>query len=431
MHTGLFIYTRVALASLIVAVAPAAAAQEADRAVTRWIATHLVPLADEGDLRGMRAMVGRARLVMLGEPAHGAHEPLAFRNQLFRALVEHSGFTAIALETGLPESVGLQAWIDGGEGDVRQVARNYFTWGFGDFEENIELLQWMQRFNARAARGQRLRIYGLDLGGGNLPDTTRLVRSLQGALEWLARADPAVAAWARVRLTSKERDQQSAGIGDLVAELELQRVSEPAMRDVVAYEWALRSAVAARQLDAFLRAGVPRDRPADRTRWDPRPMSARDAAMADNVRWVLEQEGERGRILVYAHNVHVMNATLVGGMWDAFTAPPPMMGRYVRAMLGSEAFIIGTSAASNGPGLPQPTIDPTGIDAVLARTGVRRFAIDLRAPARTETIARWLGAAHPLRANVTTHHLIAPDPSFDAMVYLGTLTRAHRSPPPR
>src|SRR6185437_15855926 len=50
----------------------------------------LAPLCDS---------VGRAPVVALGEPGHGAHEPLALRNRLYSYLVEHCGFTAIALET--------------------------------------------------------------------------------------------------------------------------------------------------------------------------------------------------------------------------------------------------------------------------------------------------------------------------------------------
>lgn len=44
-------------------------------------------------------------------------------------------------------------------------------------------------------------------------------------------------------------------------------------------------------------------------------MSARDAAMADNVRWVLSREGPGGRVLVFAHNQHVKNAPTEGGVW--------------------------------------------------------------------------------------------------------------------
>ena len=54
---------------------------------------------------------------------HGAHEPLAFRNRLFRFLVERMGFTAIALESGFTESISARSFIEGGEGNAETAAR--------------------------------------------------------------------------------------------------------------------------------------------------------------------------------------------------------------------------------------------------------------------------------------------------------------------
>ena len=71
---------------------------------------HVVPMrgveprGDRADLAPLRAIVGDARVVAVGEPAHGVHEPLAFRNHLLEYLVEELRFTAIAVESAFPES---------------------------------------------------------------------------------------------------------------------------------------------------------------------------------------------------------------------------------------------------------------------------------------------------------------------------------------
>ena len=103
------------LPALLLAAFPAVAARSqpaSTRAaeVERWISASAIPLRsvelidDLADLRAFAPVVGSSRVVALGESTHGAHEPLAFRNRLFRYLVEQHEFTAIALETGLPES---------------------------------------------------------------------------------------------------------------------------------------------------------------------------------------------------------------------------------------------------------------------------------------------------------------------------------------
>jgi len=88
----------------------------------KWAATHAVPLktvesaSNDSDLLPLESAIGTARVVALGEPMHGAHEPLAFRNRLIRFLVERMGFTAIALESGFTESISARSFIERGDG---------------------------------------------------------------------------------------------------------------------------------------------------------------------------------------------------------------------------------------------------------------------------------------------------------------------------
>lgn len=94
----------------------------------------------------------------------------------------------------------------------------------------------------------------------------------------------------------------------MIALLERERLAFVAATSEADYDWAHRTAVVARQAARVFRAwptGVSTGEipPAA---WQ--AAGARDAAMADNVRWVLDQEGSRGRVLVFAHNAHVKNA---------------------------------------------------------------------------------------------------------------------------
>src|SRR5882762_7369931 len=100
-----------------------ACAQESSDALRDWAITRAIPIrttdgeTTAADLLPLKQLVGLARVVTYGEPTHGSHEPLAFRNRLFRFLVEQMGFTAIALESGFTESSSARSFIEGGEGD--------------------------------------------------------------------------------------------------------------------------------------------------------------------------------------------------------------------------------------------------------------------------------------------------------------------------
>src|SRR3546814_14713324 len=82
-----------ALAALLSTVTVGAAAPH-DAAFVAWAKAHAVPLPacasirSGADYRAVAGALGEVRVVALGEPVHGAHEPLALRNCLFRYLVE-------------------------------------------------------------------------------------------------------------------------------------------------------------------------------------------------------------------------------------------------------------------------------------------------------------------------------------------------------
>jgi erythromycin esterase len=258
----------------------------------------------------------RCRVVALGEPAHGAHELLAFRNKLFRYLVEEHGFTAIAIESGLPESLRIQEFVAGGPGDAGKVVRDGLTYGFGRFRENEELVQWIRAYNADPARKRKVRFYGIDLSLGGPAGSTPTTVPLETTLSYLARVDRVSAERMRATLqpflarfpgetpesfSKAEHDTLTAAIDDAISLLERERLAFIAATSEADYEWGHRNAIVARQTDRMFRL-VPPNPPGGGippAAWE--AVNARDAAMAENVRWVLNQEGHRGDSL-FAHN---------------------------------------------------------------------------------------------------------------------------------
>jgi len=156
-----------------------------------------------------------------------------------------------------------------------------------------------------------------------------------------------------------------------------------------------------------------------------RAVTSRNSAMADNVQWVLQREGPKGRVLVFAHNMHIMNAPLKGSVWNVFLEPPKSMGEFLRPALGSALVIIGGAGANSS----DVEKDPKSLDAVFAAIGVPRFILDLR-PARSDPpIWNWLSEEKSLRANFDSHVTIAPAAAFDAIFFVNGFTSAHASGP--
>lgn len=431
------------LAAVLACVPMRAHAQDPD-AFLRWAADHRIPVttadADSAGagLRALSALVGGARVVAFGEPTHGAHEPQSMRNRLFRHLVEERGFTAIAIETGFTESQALARYVAGGPGELDDIVRTSFTWGFGTFAENAELVAWMRAYNADPAHTRKLRIYGIDLSGsgnGAFPDARIAV---DAALDQLARRDHARAATLRTRFAplldrfSSDgypvlRPEERAHLASALDALESALRRAPRSSDAEEDAWAMQNVAVARQLRAMLEV-APAPGPSPGIPPEAfRAATARDSGMAANVRWVMRQEGPQGRVMVFAHNNHVMNAPLTGGPWSAFRLPPRTMGMFLRASLGDGIVLIGTSDGGAGEGPPAGPDDGESVDAALARVSTAPFALDLRAARADAGAWAWLSRPLRLRANGGAHVIVAPAGAFDAIVSLGALTGSRAS----
>lgn len=347
-------------------------------------ATRIVPMqvdepgSDRAHLAPLRAIIGGARVVALGEPALGMHEPLAFRNRLFEYLVEEQGFTAIAVESAFPESRRLAEYIAGGSGTAEEILTEVRSWWHEPLEENLQLVRWMRKRNADPGHKHPVRLYAIDLsytGAWGSRPTPLAVEMALGYLDrvdagssralrstfapWLLRLANPLAPWTR-----SEHDAFTADIDDLVALLERERVTYLAAGSAADHEWACRAAIVAQQTDRMFRV-APSEPPGEHvppSAW--RMVNARDAAMAENVLWALRQEGPTGRVLVITHNAHVQLAPTAGGPWDAYERRPTSMGQYLRASLGKGLVVVGMIEVAKTP-TPPPAFDAlVGIDSL-------------------------------------------------------------------
>lgn len=395
---------------------------------------------DLPDLQPFKSLIGQRRMVVLGESTHGAHEPLALRNQLFQFLVQELGFTAIALETGFTESRAIQRFIEGGPGEARELVTKEMSWGFGGFPENLALVEWMRAYNADSRHRRKLRFVGIDLSGAGDGAFPRARRAVDFALETLATRDPEEAAKIRTdlepllsrfssgsysALTEAERRRLSSECDRLHRALAARQagIAKADSREFSEWAWALQSIEVARQLDRMLAAapnepgtgpGIPPDA------W--RMMAARDLGMAENVRWVFQSEGPDGKVLVFAHNLHGMNAEIRGGIWSTLRQAPPAMGRHLRRFFGDEVWIAGTSAIAAAEGLSAPPVDPNGWDAALATLAHGQFVLPTQSPHLSPATVRWLHEVRAWSANLGTEVRVALGEALDAVVFLRTLT---------
>ncbi len=395
-----------------------------------------------GDLQPLKDLVGSARVVALGESGHEIHEFLAFRNRLLEFLVRESGFTALAAETGFSEGIQVDDYIQGGSADKAVVAANVFSWSAPKaFEENLQLIEWMRDYNAHVAADRRIRFYGIDLTGGRDSDFIESRLALDASLAYLDRVDVALARQLRSRLepflakfndisypslSIAERSSLTATIAEIVSIFKRRRIDFLQQTTELEYARAYRQAVVAENLDAYFR-NSPDVKARGRDYRD--TQMVRDAAMADNLRWALDREGPRGRVLLYAHNWHVKKSPAQNEAYpEAFPGKPTTpMGQYLYSFLGDQMRVIGFTFERGVDGLkvegkwPLAALDPESIDAALARVGLPLFVVDLRSAPKVGPIADWLNRGRKIRMN-DRYGELKPLDAFDALVFVKTIS---------
>jgi erythromycin esterase-like protein len=162
--------------------------------------------------------------------------------------------------------------------------------------------------------------------------------------------------------------------------------------------------------DGMIRAGV----------------TLRDSLMAENAAWALGQEGNTGRLFVFAHDGHVLNTQAV-----LDSARATLLGFRLRARFHSSLVIIasmaGTLVGGKGDvggwlrGSEVVVSDSTTFAAALAKVGPPLFIVDVRTADRSPNVSAALSRPWGLPMAGFTLPII-PRQAFDAVVYFDRIT---------
>jgi erythromycin esterase len=365
-----------------------------------------------------------------GEPGHGYHQPLAYRNRLVRYLVERRGLTAIAMESGLAETRRLEDYVAGGAGDPLDLVRTYFGWNFNLFVSNLDLIRWLRSWND-AHPAAKVRLYGIDTSGGF--GDSRMGRAgivLGDVADYLARTTPAASRDVVVRLsafrnrfsdeaypslTTEERVRLSAALGGARLLFATQHVAMVAASSPHAFDFAEREALDCETLEQMFAVW-----PSDQLKIRPAPgdyevVRLRDRAMADHLIWTLDQEGPSGHVLLFMADGHVRATDFKTAGWS-----PNMglsTGQYLRARLGSTYRVLVTTSSA-GRIASDPKLGT--VTRALASVGPHRLLLDARTdPAGHSTETQTLSDGGGDRMRTTE---VIPGKTYDGLVFFDTLT---------
>jgi len=394
------------------------------------------------DLRPMAPWVSGARIVALGEATHGSREFFQLKHRMLEWLATEHGFTVFGIEANFAEALAINDYVLTGKGDPGAALAGLYFWTW-DTEEVLAMIRWMRAYNADPKHTKKLKFYGFDM-----QYTPGSHKALQA---YLKKVDPALAKKVEAPLaplSSKEvlsprrplapeiRASLQASLAEIQKRLESQSAAYVKKSSARDHAFAVRHAA----LLVYL---------VDNSSKHPREAYlGRDRIMAENVRWLLEQEGPEAKMVAWAHNGHVTTGNLL---------PFISLGRHLRETLKDSLYVFGfafnqgsfqaLSMARRGEppqGLITHTVPPArpqSLDASLASVGLPVFALNIRGTPPDSPLGKFFGEARWSRhigavysENFPDDNLV-PAEEFDGLLFVekisaSTSTPTGRRPPP-
>ena len=103
-----------------------------------------------------------AKIIALGEATHGNVEFQQLKLDVFKQLVEQYGIKAFALEGDYGGCEKVNRYIQGGEGIQEEVVK-FIDFNIYKTEQIAELISYMREYNKKVDEEQKIRFYGFDM----------------------------------------------------------------------------------------------------------------------------------------------------------------------------------------------------------------------------------------------------------------------------
>ena len=280
-----------------------------------------------------------ARVVLIGEASHGTSEFYKTRAAITQRLIEHHGFTVVAVEADWPDACHVDQYVRGLARAAwkRHIFSRFPTWMWRNTEVRA-FVHWLHDFNHQHAPERRVEFRGLDVYS--------LRNSIHEVLSYLDHVDPRLAQEARQRygcLTPWQDDP--ALYGHFVERAGLMPCEQPVVEQLNAM-LAEQLAGLVRNDEAFFNAAqnarvVQAAEQYYRAiyRGSTASWNLRDRHMFDTLQALLKHRGPQAKAVVWAHNSHIGNAAATEMGWKGQFN----IGHLCRSAFGRDAVLIGMS----------------------------------------------------------------------------------------
>jgi erythromycin esterase len=362
------------------------------------------------DMQPLKAIVGNARIVALGEASHLNREFYQVKHRMVEFLVEEMDFSVFAIEASFAGALELNDYILTGDGDPQRAlaALVYPAW---ITEEILALVNWMREYNS--THENKVKFYGFDNNPvtGSAKAVYNYLRKIGGTNNYDEVLSILMNPWTAGQWEEHPKAKIEYAIDQierLICYLEGQR---PALLDTQRQKELSLVVQHARVLSQYLEFY---DAPSMTDSSD-----LRDHDMAENVRWIMDYEAG-AKMILWAANPHVVATPGCGGT-----------GEYLRRTYGKDMVVFGLLYNRKSLGYPEAKPSPGGahqlfsnaradsVEAVFAEAGLEIAILDLRSLPRG-LVRRYFNS--PLKTGNGPTSVLPM--GYDALLFIESTTSA-------
>ena len=321
------------------------------------------------DMQPLKAMIGDARIVALGEAEHMNRDFYRVKHRMVEFLVNEMDFTVFAIEATFAGALELNDYILTGDGTPEEALATlvYPAWRT---EEVLEMVKWMRHYNA--THEKKIKFYGFDSkpATGSAKAVYDFLKKTNGTKDY----DQLLLSLMQLSITlrkwegpNEELRKSLEQIKGLITYLENQRPAHArssSQQEIQSHrQWrlAVRHAMVLLQNAEFLSAPS-----------ISKASDLRDKSMADNVRWLMDYE-KGAKIILWAANPHVMTTPYSGSMGDYLRQACGKDMVVFDLMCNRESGALSPGSTDQGYGAPKGSVE-----ALLTEAGLDMAVINLR-----------------------------------------------------
>ena len=303
---------------------------------TRWIQQNVKLLNSDGisqtniALTTLKKESNTAKIIALGEATHGTSEFFSMKHRLLEYLANETNVGVFAIEAYMPEAYKVNDYVLHGKGTPEDCVYGMQFWTWRN-EEVVNLIKWMKEYNDNHAK--KIRFWGFDMQSSQqarenirtfvsqtdsafLPrynNLNNIIENIENTMNSGMLPDSLIqVAITQAKETYQILSERAKQYAQYAPTSEIQRIIQDC-RIVIQSLTILR--LSERESNTY-----------------------RDSCMAENIRWIASQTKPDERIVLWAHNGHIMKSPQTEGI--------TMMGEYLNKMFGKQYYTIGFSCGS-------------------------------------------------------------------------------------